>query len=162
VSRGDLLVHEGEGPVPARTIEAMVCWLSERPLSTGRRYVLRHTTRETKAQVAAIAWRVDLEALEQVSAETLDVTTIGARQDGTGWRAGRRLNLERALRVGDELGGHIVSGHVDGVAEITAVRDEGDSTRVTFRAPDALVAKVREDAAATTARYADLADELRA
>lgn len=74
----------------------------------------------------------------QVSAETLDVTTIGARQDGTGWREGKRLNLERALKVGDELGGHIVSGHVDGVAEVMAVRDEGDSTRVTFRAPDAL------------------------
>ena len=51
---------------------------------------------------------------------------------------GRRVNLERALRVGDELGGHIVSGHVDGVAEITAMEDEGDSTRVTLRAPEAL------------------------
>jgi len=43
-----------------------------------------------------------------------------------------------ALKVGDELGGHIVSGHVDGVAEIVALRDEGDSTRVTLRAPEAL------------------------
>ncbi len=50
----------------------------------------------------------------------------------------KRLNLERALKVGDELGGHIVSGHVDGVAEIVAMRDEGDSTRFTFRAPEAL------------------------
>ncbi|MEM9972189.1 MAG: riboflavin synthase [Pseudomonadota bacterium] len=68
----------------------------------------------------------------QVSAETVSKTNLSA------WTVGRRLNLERALRVGDELGGHIVSGHVDGVAEIVAMRDEGDSTRVTLRAPDAL------------------------
>ena len=48
------------------------------------------------------------------------------------------MNLERALKVGDELGGHIVSGHVDGVAQIVAMKDEGDSTRVTLRAPEAL------------------------
>jgi riboflavin synthase len=70
----------------------------------------------------------------QISAETLSKTNIGAG----GWPVGRRLNLERALRVGDELGGHIVSGHVDGVAEVLEVRDEGGSTRVTFRAPEAL------------------------
>ncbi len=51
------------------------------------------------------------------------------------WVPGRRINLERALRVGDELGGHIVSGHVDGVAEITALREEGGSARVMLRAP---------------------------
>jgi riboflavin synthase len=49
--------------------------------------------------------------------------------------SGHRLNLERALKVGDELGGHIVSGHVDGVAEVVGLRPEGDSLRVTFRAP---------------------------
>lgn len=68
----------------------------------------------------------------EISAETLSKTTIG------GWHPGRRLNLERALRVGDELGGHIVSGHVDGVAEIVAMAEEGASTRFTFRAPEAL------------------------
>lgn len=68
----------------------------------------------------------------QISAETVGATNVG------GWATGTRLNLERALKVGDELGGHIVSGHVDGVAEVVALRDEGDSTRVTFRAPDAL------------------------
>jgi riboflavin synthase len=67
-----------------------------------------------------------------VSAESAGLTNIG------GWKAGRPINLERALKVGDELGGHIVSGHVDGVAEIVALRDEGDSTRVTLRAPEAL------------------------
>lgn len=66
-----------------------------------------------------------------VSAETLDRTNIGAR----GWTPGQRLNLERALRVGDELGGHIVSGHVDGVARIVDVRPEGDSLRLTLEAP---------------------------
>jgi len=51
------------------------------------------------------------------------------------WAPGTRLNLERALRVGDELGGHIVSGHVDGVATVVGIATEGDSTRVTFEAP---------------------------
>jgi len=69
-----------------------------------------------------------------ISAETISKTNIGAN----GWASGKRLNLERALRVGDELGGHIVSGHVDGVALIEGMHDEGDSTRITFRAPDAL------------------------
>jgi riboflavin synthase len=70
----------------------------------------------------------------QISAETVSKTNIGRN----GWMAGKRINLERALKLGDELGGHIVSGHVDGVAEIVGKRDEGDSTRFTFRAPDAL------------------------
>ncbi|MEM9249699.1 MAG: riboflavin synthase [Pseudomonadota bacterium] len=67
-----------------------------------------------------------------VSAETVSKTNLGT------WRAGRSVNLERALRVGDELGGHIVSGHVDGLAEVVAMTDEGDSTRVTLRAPHGL------------------------
>ncbi len=68
----------------------------------------------------------------QASAETLSKTNLD------GWAPGKRVNLERALRVGDELGGHIVSGHVDGMAVITEIRDEGDSTRVTLEAPQAL------------------------
>ena len=68
----------------------------------------------------------------QISAETVSKTNLDA------WAEGRRINLERALKVGDELGGHIVSGHVDGLAEVVAMRDEGDSTRVTLRAPEAL------------------------
>ena len=68
----------------------------------------------------------------QISAETVGATNVGR------WAVGTPLNLERALKVGDELGGHIVSGHVDGVAEVVAMRDEGDSTRVTFRTPKAL------------------------
>ena len=68
----------------------------------------------------------------EISAETVSKTNL------TGWHVGMRLNLERALKVGDELGGHIVSGHVDGVAEVVGVRPEGDSLRVTFRAPEAL------------------------
>lgn len=68
----------------------------------------------------------------QISAETVSKSNL------TGWKVGKRLNLERALKVGDELGGHIVSGHVDGVAEVVRVAPEGDSVRVTFRAPEAL------------------------
>ena len=69
-----------------------------------------------------------------ISAETLSKTNIGA----AGWPLGKRLNLERALRVGDELGGHIVSGHVDGVARIVSATREGDSLRLLFEAPQAL------------------------
>jgi riboflavin synthase len=70
----------------------------------------------------------------EISAESVTATNIGRKA----WTAGLRLNLERALKVGDELGGHIVSGHVDGVAEVVAMHDEGDSTRVQFRAPEDL------------------------
>ena len=68
----------------------------------------------------------------EASAETLACTTLG------GWREGSAVNLERALRVGDELGGHIVSGHVDGIAKTVSRRPEGDSVRFTFEAPDSL------------------------
>ena len=62
--------------------------------------------------------------------EALRLTTIGT------WQEGARVNLERALKIGDELGGHIVSGHVDGMAEIVKVEDEGDAVRYTLRAPE--------------------------
>ncbi len=64
-----------------------------------------------------------------VGAETLAVTTLGA------WREGDRVNLERALRVGEELGGHMVSGHVDGAAEILSRRDFDGMAHFRFRAP---------------------------
>jgi riboflavin synthase len=64
-----------------------------------------------------------------VGAETLAVTTLGK------WRAGARVNLERSLKVGDELGGHMVSGHVDGVAEILSRRDFDGMAHFRFRAP---------------------------
>lgn len=67
----------------------------------------------------------------EVSAETLSRTAGG-------WQDGTRLNLERALRVGDELGGHIVTGHVDGVGSVVEVTPEGDSTRIVVEAPAAL------------------------
>lgn len=64
-----------------------------------------------------------------VSGETQAKTARGM------WSPGRPLNLERALKVGDELGGHIVTGHVDAVATVVETRPEGDSTRLTFEAP---------------------------
>ena len=67
-----------------------------------------------------------------VSAESLSKTALGS------WEAGSRVNLERPLRVGDELGGHIVSGHVDGTARIAAITPEGESMRFSFEAPAAL------------------------
>lgn len=67
-----------------------------------------------------------------LSAETLSKTTFGDRV------VGDRLNLERSLKVGDELGGHIVTGHVDGVGEIVGLHDDGESLRVTVEAPAAI------------------------
>jgi riboflavin synthase len=67
-----------------------------------------------------------------VAAETLRVTTAGA------WQRGTRLNLERSLRLGDELGGHLVSGHVDGIADLAAREDLPDMARLTLRMPTAL------------------------
>ena len=63
--------------------------------------------------------------------------TVGRSANGQ-WSAGRRLNLERAMKLGDELGGHIVTGHVDGVAEVLGICPEGDSKRIGFRVPSAL------------------------
>jgi riboflavin synthase len=65
-------------------------------------------------------------------AETLRVTTAGT------WRQGSKINLERALKIGDELGGHLVSGHVDGLAELLARDDLTDMAKLVFRAPSAL------------------------
>lgn len=67
-----------------------------------------------------------------VSAESLSKTTLG------GWAVGTRVNLERPLRVGDELGGHIVAGHVDGVGRVLSAVPEGGSTRWRFEVPVAL------------------------
>jgi riboflavin synthase len=69
-----------------------------------------------------------------VSGETQSRTAAGQ------WTAGRRLNLERALKVGDELGGHIVTGHVDGVGQVVAVEPVGDSHHLVIAAPAALAA----------------------
>jgi riboflavin synthase len=68
----------------------------------------------------------------EASAETLSKTTLGD------WSEGTRINLERAMRVGDELGGHIVSGHVDGVATVASILPENQSMRFVFEAPQDL------------------------
>ncbi len=68
----------------------------------------------------------------EISGETLARTNLGD------WTPGRRVNLERALRVGDELGGHIVSGHVDAVARVSGLARDGDSLRVSLEAPGEL------------------------
>lgn len=74
----------------------------------------------------------------EASQETLDCTTLGT------WAPGSPVNLERALKVGDELGGHIVSGHVDGVGEVVAIDAVDDSKRFRFRAPRALIRFIAE------------------
>jgi riboflavin synthase len=74
----------------------------------------------------------------EASTETLARTTLG------GWATGTRVNLERSLRIGDELGGHIVTGHVDGLAEIVTRVDEDNCARFGLRAPDALAKFIAE------------------
>jgi riboflavin synthase len=74
----------------------------------------------------------------EASSETLARTTLGK------WRPGTRVNLERALRAGDELGGHIVTGHVDGVALVEERRDEGGMARLVVRAPSSLSRYIAE------------------
>lgn len=81
----------------------------------------------------------------QISAETVAMTNIGQNA----WPIGHRVNLERALRLGDELGGHIVSGHVDGVATVTDMRGEGDSTRLTFAVPRGLARFIAQKGSVT-------------
>ena len=71
-------------------------------------------------------------------AETLERTTLG------GWAPGRRINLERSLKLGDELGGHLVSGHVDGMARVTAVTRIGETTRFDVEAPERLARFIAE------------------
>lgn len=69
----------------------------------------------------------------EASAETLGCTSLGA------WKSGTKINLERSLKVGDEIGGHIVSGHVDGVGKVASMTPEGGSVRYVFEAPEALM-----------------------
>ena len=78
-----------------------------------------------------------------ISAETVSKTNLES------WTAGKRVNLERALKLGDELGGHIVSGHVDGLATIIKMQDDGDSTRVTLTAPDTLAKFIAQKGSVT-------------
>ncbi len=78
-----------------------------------------------------------------VSAESLSKTTLGS------WKEGTRINLERPLKMGDELGGHIVSGHVDGVGEILVITLEGDSRRFRFRVPNELAKFIAQKASVT-------------
>jgi riboflavin synthase len=81
-------------------------------------------------------------AVEMVN-ETLERTTLGR------WREGDPVNLERAVKVGDELGGHIVAGHVDGVGEVVSVAQDGDSWRVTVKAPAPLHRYIAEKGSIT-------------
>ncbi len=74
----------------------------------------------------------------EASPETLSRTTLGA------WTKGTRLNLERSLKLGDELGGHMVSGHVDGLATIVARRDDADMATFTFETPEELARFIAE------------------
>ena len=78
-----------------------------------------------------------------VSAETVSRSASGH------WRDGARLNLERALRLGDELGGHLVTGHVDGVGEVIGTCPDGDSVRIGVRAPDAIARYIAEKGSVT-------------
>ena len=78
----------------------------------------------------------------EVSAETISKTNISKLQ--TKWKKGKKINLERPLKIGDELGGHIVTGHVDGLAKVIDIFDEGDSTRMMFEVPKNIIPYIAE------------------
>ena len=78
ISRGDMIVSPSRAPSVTKRIEAMVCWLAEAPLEPGRKYVVRHTTRETKALVAAIEFRQDINELKRVAGGRLEMNDIGS------------------------------------------------------------------------------------
>lgn len=78
-----------------------------------------------------------------VSNETLSRTTLGS------WQVGRRINLERPLSLGDELGGHLVTGHIDGLAKITGRAQDGDSVRFTLESPASLAKYIAANGAIT-------------
>jgi riboflavin synthase len=90
------------------------------------------TVTSIRRDIAGAAFTVD------VSNETLSRTTLGS------WTIGRRINLERPLKAADELGGHIVAGHVDGVARIEGITEDGASRRVRFAAPVPLARYIAE------------------
>ena len=71
-----------------------------------------------------------------VSDETINCTNITSFKSG--WKIGSLINLERSLKVGDELGGHIVTGHIDGVAKVTEIKKVGDSTKISLLGPHQL------------------------
>ncbi|OZC04552.1 bifunctional sulfate adenylyltransferase subunit 1/adenylylsulfate kinase [Rubricoccus marinus] len=77
VSRGDMLVRTGNTPSVGNKIEAMMCWMSEEPLARDRHYILRHTTREVKAFVDDIRYRVDIDTLHRMDSESLALNEIG-------------------------------------------------------------------------------------
>lgn len=79
------------------------------------------------------------------AAETMRLTTVGR------WAVGARVNLERALKIGDELGGHLVTGHVDGLADLVAREDLGEMSKMTFRTPPALARFVATKGSVTLA-----------
>ena len=79
----------------------------------------------------------------EVSPETLERTTLGS------WRPGTRVNLERSLKVGDELGGHLVTGHVDGIGTVTDVDLAGEWTRIAITVPDTLAKFIAEKGSIT-------------
>jgi len=76
ISRGDMIVKSGEATEPVKQIEAYVCWLSETPLSPARTYIVRHTTRESKAKVGEISYKIDVNTLEKLPAQGLAMNDI--------------------------------------------------------------------------------------
>ena len=77
ISRGDMIVHSDDLPYQARTFDAHVVWMAEKPLDRGKSYIIKHTTRYVRAGLHRVAWRLDMETLEQVPTDTLELNDIG-------------------------------------------------------------------------------------
>ena len=115
----------GAGKDMRLVIDTPAAFLAEPPVSLGASIAC------SGCCLTVVALGADWFAVD-ASAETLTHTKLGS------WTVGSRVNLERSLRVGDELGGHLVSGHVDGVGEAVSATPENASTRWVFRVPRAL------------------------
>jgi sulfate adenylyltransferase subunit 1 (EFTu-like GTPase family) len=77
ISRGDMLVDPADPPIAGRELDAMVCWMTDKPLRTGSRYVIKHTTRSARAVVAELEHRIDVNSLEHVPTDQLGLNDIG-------------------------------------------------------------------------------------
>ena len=115
-------------PIGGRHDHRLIIGTSPAFLATPAPVVLGASIACSGACLTAVELGGDWFAVE-ASAETLAKTTVG------GWQQGTRVNLERPLRIGDELGGHVVAGHVDGTGEVLSATPENGSVRWRFRAP---------------------------
>ncbi len=140
VSRGDMLVRPGNLPTVANEVEAMICWMSEQPLDRNRHYLLQHTTREVKAFVDEIVYRVDVDTLHRETVETLGLNDIGRVHVTTAqplFFDPYRVNQETGAFILVDPFSHntVAAGMIRGAAR--SAQEVGDEAARLDRAPEA-------------------------